>query len=84
MIVSKTAGTRTTVSMLIMILLLQAVAAVQTSLLIRSGDVETNPGPGELHCMVKYLLAPTYVFCTISDLDYDAVDGSTVLSEFPS
>ena len=53
MIVSKTGGTRTTISMLMMILLLQAIAAVQTSLLIRSGDVETNPGPGryggELH-----------------------------------
>ena len=45
-IVSKTAGTRAIVFMMMMILLLQTIAAVQTSLLMRSGDVETNPGPG--------------------------------------
>ena len=31
---------------MMVILLLLAVAAVQTSLLLRSGDVEMNPGPG--------------------------------------
>ena len=44
-IVSKTVEAKTTASMLIMILL-QAVVAIQISMLIRSGDVETNPGPG--------------------------------------
>ena len=42
-IVTKVSGTKATV---LMILLLQAMAAVQTSLLMKSGDVETNPGPG--------------------------------------
>jgi hypothetical protein len=30
----------------LLILLLQAMTAVQTTLLMRSGDVEMNPGPG--------------------------------------
>ena len=41
--VTKVTRTRATV---LMILLLQAMASVQISLLMRSGDVETNPGPG--------------------------------------
>ena len=45
-IVPKATGTRAIVFMMMMILLLQAIAAIQTSLLIRSGNVETNPGPG--------------------------------------
>ena len=45
-IVPQTTGTSVIVFMMMVILLLQAIAAVQTSLLMRSGDVETNPGPG--------------------------------------
>ena len=45
-IVPKATGIRTIAFMMMMILLLQAIAAVQTSLIMRSGDVETNPGPG--------------------------------------
>ena len=33
-------------ALMMMIVALQAMAAVQTSLLMTSGDVETNPGPG--------------------------------------
>ena len=40
---SKATGKRV---LMMVILLLQARAAVQTSLLLRSGDVEKNPGPG--------------------------------------
>ena len=46
LLVPQITGTRATVSVMMMVLLLQAMVAVQTSLLMRSGDVETNPGPG--------------------------------------
>ena len=39
----KATGTRV---LMMVILLLQAIATLQTSLLLRSGDVEKNPGPG--------------------------------------
>ena len=45
LIVPQITGTRATVSMMMMVLL-QAMVAIQTSLLMRSGDVESNPGPG--------------------------------------
>ena len=39
--------------LMLMVLLVQAIAAVQISLLLRSGDVEKNPGPG-LHPGTKH------------------------------
>ena len=52
--IAKTTGIRAIVSMIMMILLLQAMAAVKTSLLMRSGDVETNPGPGRFGGMLHW------------------------------
>ena len=79
-----TTGTR----LLMVILLLQARAAVQTSLLLRSGDVEKNPGPGlypgEMHyseILISSHVEIIFNTCTHAGLDYDHVDGSAVLSE---
>jgi hypothetical protein len=70
----------------VLILLLQAMTAVQTTLLMRSGDVEMNPGPGV--CMVddeytcrSIMLFSLFLTRNFSDLDYDAVDSTTILSE---
>ena len=60
-------------------------AAVQTSLLMRSGDVETNPGPGRYGGKLYTIILVRYsaAICSKnSDLDYDDVDSNTVLSEF--
>ena len=75
---------------MILILLLQAISFIQSSLLLKCGDVESNPGP-ELYpgkkstvlidkCCQGYLHNQVSFYYT--DLDYDNVDSSTVLSKF--
>ena len=63
-------------------------AAVQMFLLMRSGDVETNPGPGRFDGMFAWVKCSGAMHILniytseISDLDYDNVDSNTILSEF--
>ena len=53
-IASKTTATRVTISVMMVILLQHAMVTIQTALLMRSGDVETNPGPGRYPGMLHY------------------------------
>ena len=79
-IVLKAVGT----ALLMTTLLLQAIAAVQTSLIMKSGDIELNPGPG-LYPGIPFLChniscINSPKISIISDLDYENVDSNTILS----
>ena len=68
---------------MMLILLLQATTFIQYSLLLRCGDIESNPGPGiypgKYYTMFKHY-CNNVIF--ISDLDYDDIDNSTILSKY--
>ena len=64
---------------------LSIAASVISSLLLLSGDIEQNPGPGmELCCMFIHYCLAIIIICTIGvDLDYNNVDATQVLSKLP-
>ena len=60
------------------------ITAVQASLLLRCGDVESNPGPlsreGNKHACYKRISRSEWLFNCLS-IDIERVDCSTNLSE---
>ena len=74
---------------MILILLVQATTFIQSSLLLRCGDIESNPGPGIYPGKVYYMYSIHWIgiHCNMTysyhgiDLDYDDVNSSIVLSK---
>ena len=59
---------------------LSVAASVVFSRLLISGDVESNPGPGEYHIRLRHkTYANNYVNSKHTDLDYNSVDADQIL-----
>ena len=70
---------------------LSVAASVISSLLLISGDVEENPGPlGGIPILYSKCLGPepgcivlfSFTYCMHTDLNYNSVDKSQILSKF--
>ena len=64
---------------------LSIAASVIVSLLLLSGDIEQNPGPGKEHCCIHIYSEPFTMICHSvgTDLDYASVDATQILSKPP-
>ena len=59
-------------------------ASVVASLLLLSGDIEENPGPGKEHRCINFITIMVWPLCCtiiITDLDYESVDATQILSK---
>ena len=66
---------------------LSVAGTVISSLLLLSGDIEQNPGPGKTNCYIFMFTPNLLLICqsvgTCTDLDYASVDATQILSKCP-
>ena len=72
-------------------IILSVAATVISSMLLLSGDIEQNPGPGKEEHSCNYIYSNNIVYCdchylysTIAGLDYNSVNATQILSKSPN